>query len=148
MQDASKTLIDAISADWAGWVSLPKKELNFVQAPPTDSKMRFAGKQFSVECRKFSDSISKRSLGRSIHRETVHVDLWIDLIAISDDRKAELFVERQRMQDEVERIIKLRQRELTGIRFAFPRSWSFGDSFESAEPYLRCTLDVVCVYEK
>lgn len=149
MQDPTKTVASALETEWTQWGSLQKADINFVRGDPVDIRQRFASKQVSIEVKKLTDPIIKKSLSRSTHKEVIEIDVWLDLVDISETRKDDLMDEMQKIKDEIERIIKLKQTTLTDIRFAFPRSWQNLDRLRPEEPpYLRSAFYLVCLYEK
>jgi len=148
MDDVTKTVAAAVERDWD--IDDPAKDnISFVRGEPVPASMRFAEKQISIEVKPLVDPITKRSLARSTHKEVVQIDVWLNFVPVSEDRKIELMDLMQRIKDEVEGIIKAMQTALKDIRLAFPRSWQPLNNLDDEDgPYMRSVMYLVCVYEK
>jgi len=150
LQSPAKTIKEALDDNWQAWGTLKKSSINFVYGAPISPEMRFAKHKLSMEVKDLVDPIIKKSLARSVHKDVIQVDAWLQVLELDEKKKADLLDDMQLIKDEVERIIKLKQKTLTGIRLAYPRSWQPLNNLSSEEegPYLRSVLYVVCVYEK
>lgn len=151
LQDPTKTIVDALEDNWGEVQGIPKNYINFVRHEPLDLETRFAkGHRVSIEVRPITEPISKRSLARQTHKEVVGINVWVDISPITEKEKVATMDIRQKLKDEIDRILKLVQATLTDIRFAFPRSWQPIDNLGGGDekPYLRSLRYVVCLHEK
>jgi len=148
VQEVTKTLKAILESEWNLTGSVAKTEITFRRGEPFDLTTRFVNNKINIEIDKMTRPITKRTLARSMSREIATVTAWFLMQPMTDERKDEVKDQCQQIEDEIERIIKLKQRALTDIKFAKVGNVRYLPRYDEDPPTLRAIMNVLCQYEK
>ena len=146
MQEVTKTLIEQLETDWNLSESLHKQKITFRRGEPPDLATRFVPNSVSIEALKFTTPIVKRTSARSRFNEIISLNMWMIIEPKTQDAINDLLDERQKIVDEIRRIVKLRQRTMTNIRFSYLTTERYMDEYEAEPPVLRMNVLILCTY--
>jgi len=148
VQEITKTLVEVLQSNWNLTGSVAKDNITFRRGEPFDLTTRFVNNKITIEIDKMTRPITKRTLARSMSREIATITMWFLMQPVTEDRKDEVKDQCQQIEDEIERIIKLKQRLLTDIKFAKVGNVRYIPRYDEDPPTLRAIMNVSCQYEK
>lgn len=150
MQEVTKTLKELFTNNEWGWkettVGIRENEITFRRLEPTNLKTRFVGNETSIEFCKVTNILRTKNLARYGYNEVVGLNIWQLFKPRTDDRQDELNDLRQKIIDEVRRIIKASSRHLKDIRFSYAGNETFLDELDEDPPVLHCVMNIHCIF--
>lgn len=149
MDEPTKTVKEALEDNWAGSdITLePRKgDITFLRGHPPDLTARYRKGRISIEVYNLSKPAEQRSVGLVTFRHIVAVDIWQSIHPQTEERIDTLLNERQNIEDEIERIILLKNSLLTNINFAAIGGTLYQDEYMGDPPSLHAVKQVECLY--